>query len=60
MNAPIFKQDEQGIAIEKIMDDNVPGWREKVTNFETFALFCDWVDSCVRGIVLHGTDRKDH
>lgn len=60
MNTPIFRQDEQGIAIEKIMDDNVPGWRDRRGDYETFADYCTWIDDCVRGVLLHDDDRKDH
>ncbi len=60
MNAPIFRQDEQGIAIEKIMDENFPEWREKRNSHDTFESFVCWVDDCVRGVLLQGSDRKDH
>ena len=60
MNTPVFRQDEQGIAIEKIMDDNVPGWRDRRDDYETFEAYCTWIDSCVRGILLHDSTRQDH
>lgn len=60
MNTPIFQQDEKGIAIEKIMDENVPEWRGKATEFKTFALYCQWVDDCVRGILTQESDQSNH
>lgn len=60
MNTPIFKQDERGIAVEKIMDENVPGWRDKWKECKTFDAYVKWVGSCVRGILLNKADRKDH
>lgn len=59
MVTPVFRQDEVGIAIEKIMDDNVPGWRGKETEFKTFAAFCSWIDDCVRGILIQEPERQD-
>jgi hypothetical protein len=56
----VFLQDEQGIAIEKIMDENFPDWREKRNSFDTFEDFVSWVDDCVRGVLLQEPTRKDH
>ncbi len=60
MNTPIFKQDEQGIAIEKIMDEHVPGWRNRKLDFGTFAEFCQWIDDCVRGILTQESGKENH
>ncbi len=60
MNTPIFKQDEQGVAIEKIMDENFPEWRSRQNDYETFDLFCNWIDDCVRGILIQEPNRRDH
>ena len=60
MSTPVFHQDERGKAIEKIMDDNVPGWRGRATEFETFTAYVSWVDDCVRGILTQEPTRKDH
>jgi len=57
MNTPVFQQTEQGIAIEKIMDENVPGWRGRATEFETFDLYCKWIDDCVRGILTQESNQ---
>ena len=60
MNTPIFKQDETGIAIEKIMDENVPGWRDRKDDYETFGAYASWVDDCVRGILIQESGKENH
>ena len=59
MVTPVFRQDEVGIAIEKIMDDNVPGWRDKATEFKHFTSYCCWIDDCVRGILIQEPEHRD-
>ena len=60
MNTPIFQQDEKGIAIEKIMDENVPGWRDRTLDFGTFDGYCQWIDDCVRGILTQESNQGNH
>jgi hypothetical protein len=60
MSTPVFQQDEGGIAVEKIMDENVPGWRDRALEFETFNAYCKWIDDCVRGVLTQESERKDH
>ncbi len=56
----MFYPDEKGLAVERIMDENVPGWRDRKDDFETFDAYSDWISMCVQGILIHGSDRKDH
>lgn len=53
-------EEEQGEAIEKLMDANVPGWRDRKNEFETFQDYCNWIRDCVNGLMVNRSARIDH